>query len=204
MEAASIAHAEAHEHHGPAAREPQLAGRGPAARDAAFHHLRGDGLRGLLHGLLLHPHRPGRAVAGARNTAPGRGRRRQHRDPRVLLVHAPLGRAGDQEGQPLRPEGGDAARPCCSAARSSSSRSTSTPTSASPPRTAPRRRSSTRSRACTAPTCSSACAAAYPSRSAPSAGHYSPEEHRGVEVPGIYWHFVDIMWLVVYTTVYIL
>ncbi len=35
-------------------------------------------------------------------------------------------------------------------------------------------------------------------------GHYSPEEHRGVEVPGIYWHFVDVMWLVVYTTVYIL
>jgi cytochrome c oxidase subunit 3 len=35
-------------------------------------------------------------------------------------------------------------------------------------------------------------------------GHYTPEEHRGVEVPGIYWHFVDIMWLVVYTTVYIL
>ncbi|MHB8532352.1 MAG: cytochrome c oxidase subunit 3 [Solirubrobacteraceae bacterium] len=35
-------------------------------------------------------------------------------------------------------------------------------------------------------------------------GHYSPEEHRGVVVPGIYWHFVDIMWLVVYTTVYIL
>ena len=35
-------------------------------------------------------------------------------------------------------------------------------------------------------------------------GHYSPEEHRGVEVPGIYWHFVDIMWIVVYTTVYVL
>ncbi|HEV7529407.1 MAG TPA: heme-copper oxidase subunit III [Solirubrobacteraceae bacterium] len=35
-------------------------------------------------------------------------------------------------------------------------------------------------------------------------GHYSPEEHRGVEVPGIYWHFVDAMWLVVYFTVYIL
>jgi cytochrome c oxidase subunit 3 len=35
-------------------------------------------------------------------------------------------------------------------------------------------------------------------------GHYSPEEYRGVEVPGIYWHFVDIMWLVVYTTVYVL
>jgi cytochrome c oxidase subunit III len=35
-------------------------------------------------------------------------------------------------------------------------------------------------------------------------GHYSPEEHRGVEVPGIYWHFVDIMWIIVYTTVYVL
>ena len=35
-------------------------------------------------------------------------------------------------------------------------------------------------------------------------GHYSPESHRGVEVPGIYWHFVDIMWIVVYTTVYVL
>jgi cytochrome c oxidase subunit 3 len=35
-------------------------------------------------------------------------------------------------------------------------------------------------------------------------GHYSPEEHRGVEVPGIYWHFVDVMWVIVYTTVYIL
>jgi cytochrome c oxidase subunit 3 len=35
-------------------------------------------------------------------------------------------------------------------------------------------------------------------------GHYSPEEHRGVDVPGIYWHFVDIMWLVVYFTVYVL
>jgi len=35
-------------------------------------------------------------------------------------------------------------------------------------------------------------------------GHYSVEEHRGVEVPGIYWHFVDVMWLIVYSTVYIL
>ncbi len=35
-------------------------------------------------------------------------------------------------------------------------------------------------------------------------GHYTPEEHRGVEVPGIYWHFVDVMWIVVYTTVYVL
>ena len=35
-------------------------------------------------------------------------------------------------------------------------------------------------------------------------GHYSPEQHRGVEVPGIYWHFVDIMWVVVYATIYII
>ncbi len=35
-------------------------------------------------------------------------------------------------------------------------------------------------------------------------GHYSPEEHRGVEVPGIYWHFVDIMWIIVFSTVYVL
>jgi cytochrome c oxidase subunit 3 len=34
--------------------------------------------------------------------------------------------------------------------------------------------------------------------------HYSAESHQGMEVPGIYWHFVDIMWLVVYTTVYVL
>ena len=35
-------------------------------------------------------------------------------------------------------------------------------------------------------------------------GHFSPEAHRGVEVPGIYWHFVDVMWIIVFTTVYIL
>ena len=35
-------------------------------------------------------------------------------------------------------------------------------------------------------------------------GHYSEEEHLGVEIPGIYWHFVDVMWIVVYTTIYIL
>jgi cytochrome c oxidase subunit III len=35
-------------------------------------------------------------------------------------------------------------------------------------------------------------------------GHFSPEHHHGVEIPGIYWHFVDVMWIVVYTTIYIL
>jgi cytochrome c oxidase subunit III len=35
-------------------------------------------------------------------------------------------------------------------------------------------------------------------------GHFTPEHHLGVELPGIYWHFVDVMWIVVYTTVYII
>ncbi|MFN8113495.1 MAG: cytochrome c oxidase subunit 3, partial [Solirubrobacterales bacterium] len=37
-------------------------------------------------------------------------------------------------------------------------------------------------------------------------GHFgtAAEDHLGVEVPGIYWHFVDVMWIIVYTTVYIL
>jgi cytochrome c oxidase subunit III len=35
-------------------------------------------------------------------------------------------------------------------------------------------------------------------------GHFTPTEHRGVEVPGIYWHFVDVMWVIVYLTIYVL
>ena len=35
-------------------------------------------------------------------------------------------------------------------------------------------------------------------------GHFSSTSHRGVEVPGIYWHFVDVMWIIVFTTVYVL
>ena len=35
-------------------------------------------------------------------------------------------------------------------------------------------------------------------------GHFSAKEHRGVEVPGIYWHFVDVMWILVYSTIYVL
>jgi cytochrome c oxidase subunit 3 len=34
-------------------------------------------------------------------------------------------------------------------------------------------------------------------------GHFSAEHHMGLEIPGIYWHFVDVMWIVVYTSVYI-
>jgi len=35
-------------------------------------------------------------------------------------------------------------------------------------------------------------------------GHFTPQHHLGVEVPGIYWHFVDVMWIVVYVTVYVI
>jgi cytochrome c oxidase subunit 3 len=37
-------------------------------------------------------------------------------------------------------------------------------------------------------------------------GHYGPEKenHWGVEIPGLYWHFVDVMWLFVFTTLYLL
>ncbi len=35
-------------------------------------------------------------------------------------------------------------------------------------------------------------------------GHFSPEEHRGVEVPGIYWHFVDVAWVFVFSSLYLL
>ena len=35
-------------------------------------------------------------------------------------------------------------------------------------------------------------------------GHFTPEDHRGVEIPGIYWHFVDVMWIVVYSTIYLI
>jgi cytochrome c oxidase subunit 3 len=35
-------------------------------------------------------------------------------------------------------------------------------------------------------------------------GHYSPDKHMGVELTGIYWHFVDFVWVILYTTVYLL
>jgi len=35
-------------------------------------------------------------------------------------------------------------------------------------------------------------------------GHFTPEHHHGVEIGGIYWHFVDVMWIVVYATIYLI
>jgi cytochrome c oxidase subunit 3/cytochrome o ubiquinol oxidase subunit 3 len=34
-------------------------------------------------------------------------------------------------------------------------------------------------------------------------GRYSAEDHVGVEVFGLYWHFVDIVWIVLFTIIYL-
>jgi cytochrome c oxidase subunit 3 len=34
-------------------------------------------------------------------------------------------------------------------------------------------------------------------------GHFDPGHHHGVEIGGIYWHFVDVMWILVFLTVYV-
>ncbi|MEC4891489.1 MAG: heme-copper oxidase subunit III [Oscillatoria sp. PMC 1051.18] len=35
-------------------------------------------------------------------------------------------------------------------------------------------------------------------------GHYSAKEHFGVEASELYWHFVDVVWVVLFTLVYLL
>ena len=35
-------------------------------------------------------------------------------------------------------------------------------------------------------------------------GRFNENNYRGLEIPGIYWHFVDVMWIVVFTTIYLL
>ncbi len=35
-------------------------------------------------------------------------------------------------------------------------------------------------------------------------GHYSAGAHLGLEVTGLYWHFVDVVWVALYTVVYLL
>src|SRR5438874_1795550 len=31
-------------------------------------------------------------------------------------------------------------------------------------------------------------------------GHFTPDHHHGVEIGGIHWHFLDVIWIVVYVT----
>jgi heme/copper-type cytochrome/quinol oxidase subunit 3 len=35
-------------------------------------------------------------------------------------------------------------------------------------------------------------------------GKYAPDDHLGLEVTGLYWHFVDVVWIFLYTVVYLL
>lgn len=35
-------------------------------------------------------------------------------------------------------------------------------------------------------------------------GRYTPADHRGVEVIGLYWHFVDLVWIILFTIVYLI
>ena len=35
-------------------------------------------------------------------------------------------------------------------------------------------------------------------------GHYNEEKHVGIEMAEIYWHFVDIIWIVLFSLLYIL
>ena len=32
---------------------------------------------------------------------------------------------------------------------------------------------------------------------------YSPQDYRGIEVIGLYWHFVDLVWIILFTIVYL-
>lgn len=36
------------------------------------------------------------------------------------------------------------------------------------------------------------------------AGHYSSDEHFGVEAAELYWHFVDVVWIILFALVYLL
>jgi cytochrome c oxidase subunit III len=35
-------------------------------------------------------------------------------------------------------------------------------------------------------------------------GGYTTTDHRGVEVIGLYWHFVDLVWIILFTIVYLI
>lgn len=35
-------------------------------------------------------------------------------------------------------------------------------------------------------------------------GGYSQQDHRGIEVIGLYWHFVDLVWIILFTIVYLI
>jgi len=34
-------------------------------------------------------------------------------------------------------------------------------------------------------------------------GHYTKEDNLGIELAGLYWHFVDLVWVLLFTIVYL-
>ena len=123
---------------------------------------------------------------------------------RVVVADDALGAGGRQAREPGGAEGAACCSPRCSARRSSSSRSTSTSTSGSA------RGANAQASVFFGLTGLHGAHVAHRPDPAVMAtvrafrGHFTPEEHRGVEIPGIYWHFVDVMWIIVYTSIYIL
>jgi len=35
-------------------------------------------------------------------------------------------------------------------------------------------------------------------------GRFGEHHHNGVEIAGLYWHFVDLVWILIFTFVYLL
>ena len=35
-------------------------------------------------------------------------------------------------------------------------------------------------------------------------GAYTPAEYRGIEIVGLYWHFVDLVWIILFTILYLI
>jgi heme/copper-type cytochrome/quinol oxidase subunit 3 len=35
-------------------------------------------------------------------------------------------------------------------------------------------------------------------------GVYTPKNSIGIEVVGLYWHFVDLVWIILFTVIYLL
>ena len=35
-------------------------------------------------------------------------------------------------------------------------------------------------------------------------GKYTAEDYGGVEIMGLYWHFVDLVWIILFTIVYLI
>ena len=35
-------------------------------------------------------------------------------------------------------------------------------------------------------------------------GNLGPEKHEAVEIAGLYWHFVDVVWIFIFTAVYLI